>query len=543
VKKMKVGYVRVSSEEQREKKTIETQRIELQKACEARGVKLEKIYEDDGVSGTIPLGKRPSGSALLQDAVAGRIEEIYIWKFDRLGRNLRDFLNLHHKLDKLGVYVESTTQPVPKGPAGRMMMQMLGAFAELDRENILENTRRGLAGKAARGGWTGGLPPFGYRKEGEKGAAVLVVDEEAVPGLKVSRAALGLRLFQDCASGKSCQVLADYLNALSVPTSRQNPGSIWRPNSVRVIITNPIYAGTRQWGRRQWVKVEDDAGNETVHLKMTPERVITTPCPPIVDEDLWQRANAALRENQITAMSHPKTPYLLRGLITCGICGLKFTGRGTHYACIGRHCAKRLYGKTRPPCPAPTVSRAELDAAVWGDIDVFRAKPGSVRRELKQQIAAQHGKGRQVSDDIAELEASLAMKVMARQIGLRQLTRQRITEADYDKEIESIDRETDAIEKRLTELRKLSATDDANAIALGKAYSALEELPRGELTFEQRRRAVEALVEVTVMPVEGRKEPSICIRYVFEPHHERYGKQWEQAVTPLRRNAKSYVPA
>ncbi len=46
------------------------------------------------------------------------------------------------------------------------MKQMMGAFAELDRENILENTRRGQKSKAMGGGWTGGPTPFGYRKGG-----------------------------------------------------------------------------------------------------------------------------------------------------------------------------------------------------------------------------------------------------------------------------------------------------------------------------------------------------------------------------------------
>ena len=74
----------------------------------------------------------------LEDAAAGKIETIYIWKFDRLGRNLRDFLNQFDKLGRLGTEVESVTQPLPKGPVGRMLMQMLGSFAELDRANILE---------------------------------------------------------------------------------------------------------------------------------------------------------------------------------------------------------------------------------------------------------------------------------------------------------------------------------------------------------------------------------------------------------------------
>src|ERR1039457_6872794 len=251
--KMRVGYFRVSSDEQREKQTIEGQRSEVVKICEAHGAKLDKIYADDGVSGTIPLGKRPFGATLMRDAEAGLMEEVLGWKFDRLGRNLRDFLNLQHRLEELGVQVESITQPIPKGPAGRMMLQMLGTFAELDRANIVENTTRGMTSKAESGGWTGGHIPFGFAVEGKGHTAMLI--EHPVNG-KLLR-----HLFEMADEGKSCQEITNYLIRQGVPTARQNPGSIWRPNSVLSILRNDIYTGTRPFRKRQWIKTEDNAGN------------------------------------------------------------------------------------------------------------------------------------------------------------------------------------------------------------------------------------------------------------------------------------------
>src|ERR1019366_3234623 len=65
--KMKIAYLRVSSDEQRERQTIETQRAEVQKFCDKESVKLDKTYEDDGVSGTIPLARREPGQRGRQD--------------------------------------------------------------------------------------------------------------------------------------------------------------------------------------------------------------------------------------------------------------------------------------------------------------------------------------------------------------------------------------------------------------------------------------------------------------------------------------------
>jgi site-specific DNA recombinase len=526
---MKVAYLRVSSDEQRENKNIESQGIEVQKACELRSVKLDKTYRDDGVSGTIPLGKRPFGSALMKDAEAGLVEAIYIWKIDRLGRNLRDFLNLSHRLNKLGIHVESVTQPVPEGPAGRMMMHMLGAFAELDRENILENTRRGLAAKAKAGGWTGGPVPFGYRVEGAERNAKLAKHEV--------NADLVHRLFEMAAEGRSCQALADCLNSQGVPTSRQNPGSLWRPNSVRVIITNPIYTGTRQWGRRQWIKVEDDAGNETVHLKATPDRVIPSQVPTIADEGLWQRANAALHKNQNLNMAHAKNEYILRGLITCGICDSKYTGRGYCYSCIGRHCARRLYGHTRPPCPARPVYRAELEDTVWSACEMYISNPDKAVEELEREMESEAAHPQRVADDIRKEEDKLTRNAAARRIARIQEQDGAASHAEYLEDMKRLEKQRTAIEARLTELRQRSADRQSRARDRGAVRSVLAALRgrvKAEFTFAEKRRIVETLLAGITVPPSG--DPWIEFRFHFE------GPGWPRGVptteAELRAGAK-----
>src|ERR1039458_10429112 len=98
--KMKVAYLRVSSDEQRDKQTIDGQRAEVQKTCEARGVKLDKIYADDGVSGPIPLPKRPAGAELMRDCEAGLVEEVYIWKF-RSEEHTSELQSLRHLVCRL----------------------------------------------------------------------------------------------------------------------------------------------------------------------------------------------------------------------------------------------------------------------------------------------------------------------------------------------------------------------------------------------------------------------------------------------------------
>ena len=84
---------------------------------------------------------------------------VVVWKLDRLSRSLKDLLILMERIDKAGAGFRSLTEAIDTTtPAGRMMMQMVGAFAEFEREMIRERTQAGLqAARAA--GRTGGRPP------------------------------------------------------------------------------------------------------------------------------------------------------------------------------------------------------------------------------------------------------------------------------------------------------------------------------------------------------------------------------------------------
>jgi site-specific DNA recombinase len=228
--KIDVIYARVSTEEQKRKETIKGQVTVVEKTCAGQGVTVGRIYADEGVSGSTPLHRRRDGLQLLQDARAGLLRRVWTWKYDRMSRNLRDFLNLMGQLEEYGVQVISITQPLPDGPAGKLMLQMLGAFAELNRNNIRENTMRGCAAKAASGGYAGGWVAFGLRVEGVKRTARLVPHPKYAPLVR--------SLFEKYDQGKTCSDLARDLNQRAVPPVRG--AALWRPNSILSILRNTI---------------------------------------------------------------------------------------------------------------------------------------------------------------------------------------------------------------------------------------------------------------------------------------------------------------
>src|ERR1039458_9069261 len=123
-------YARVSTEEQRERQSIETQYDFGQRFCQLHTLPVFRVYSDDGISGTIPLDRRPEGSQILRDARLGKFDQLLVYRLDRLGRETRLILNAVADLEKFGVRVRSMTEDFDASSAtGKLMLTMLAGFA------------------------------------------------------------------------------------------------------------------------------------------------------------------------------------------------------------------------------------------------------------------------------------------------------------------------------------------------------------------------------------------------------------------------------
>ena len=139
-------YLRVSTNDQ----STELQRLELLNYCTARGFSDVEVYEDIGKTGT--NGNRPMLKQLLSDARQRKFDVIVIWKLDRLFRSLKDLINTLQEFTVLGVDFISLKDNIDlTTSSGRLMMHMLGAFAEFEASLIKERVRAGLAVARAKG--------------------------------------------------------------------------------------------------------------------------------------------------------------------------------------------------------------------------------------------------------------------------------------------------------------------------------------------------------------------------------------------------------
>lgn len=147
-------YVRVSTDKQ----TVENQIRELGQIAERRGWQIVAEYRDAGISGAKGRDKRPGLDQMLKDAQRRKFDVVMAWAIDRLGRSLIDLLGTIQTLEACGVDLYLDQQAIDTTtPAGKLMFQVTGAFAEFERSMIRQRVHAGLK-RAVEQGKTLGRP-------------------------------------------------------------------------------------------------------------------------------------------------------------------------------------------------------------------------------------------------------------------------------------------------------------------------------------------------------------------------------------------------
>jgi site-specific DNA recombinase len=528
---MAVGiYFRVSTEEQRERQSIATQRDFAERYFALHGPVASVSYADDGVSGTIPLERRPGGSRLLRDAHLKKFDQVLVYKLDRLGRDTRLILNAVDELEKCGVRVRSMTEEFDTATAtGKLMLTMLSGFAAHERAVIRERSLAGTNRVAQAGVWLGGIVPYGYRKDGEKGAARLVVSEEPIASLDLSEAEIVRTIYRMSAvEHQSCFVIAEHLNRIGAPCAytrdarqitrgkrKTHTSGLWRPGRIRNLLVNTTYMGRHEYGKRS-----KNPNRELIHR----------PVPAIVAEDIWQKAQKTLTANVLFSRRNSGHQYLLRGVMKCGLCGLTYIGVANrrpsgkeefYYRCNGKHGTRGLFGANGHRCPSKDVNGSFLEQMIWSDVEGFLRNPGAVVEQLEQRIAAESRDSHRSKDRLKKLEADLAAKTGERDRILELYRKGRITDADLDRQMDQIGQE---------EARLLANVEDVTATLRGvtdgeaqlqSAQATLEKLGDrldAGISWEVKRQLVEALVggvRIDTCEEGGNRRASIAVTYRF----------------------------
>ena len=529
-------YARVSSEEQRENQTIQTQIeiarkwLELQEIIDAQLI-LHDRYLDDGVSGTIPLAVRPAGARLMADAQAKKFTVVLVYKIDRLGRDPRDILNTAYHLDQIGVAVKSLTEEFDmSSPSGRFMFNIFAASAGFARDSQIERSVEGTRHWAKEGVWLGGIVPYGYRVEGAKKQARLVVNEDPMNTVGISEADVVRLVYRKLAEERwSCVKIAEHLNSLGIPTAytrdgrqlasdgpegkrKKHTAGVWRPSRIRGLVINSAYKGEHVYGKRSNKK----------------RNLVSRAVPAVVDEQTWQGAQDALKRNRLLPPHSAKRKYLLRGLVKCSICGLNYQGTNI-YKANGRHeaylkCNGKIpfRGRLTGRCPSKIVPAEALEDAIWDDIEGFLSDPGPILERLAISLRESQDHTDATMPERDVVAAALARKRDEKDSMLDLYRRERIALPDLERQLEKIADEENQLADRLTQMDAGIDSQSAAVSQLTEARELLEALQHRMaqgFTWEQKREMVELLVnDVRVETVaDGKaKKADITVTYAFD---------------------------
>ena len=257
---------------------------------------------------------------MLNDIKDGKDKADYVlvFKLSRFGRNAADTLNSLQYMEDFGVNLLCVEDGIDSaGAAGKLMISVLAAVAEIERENIKEQTMAGRQQKARDGKWNGGFAPYGYKlvhKDGEKGKVLEIDEKEAEL----------VRLIYDkfVNTNMGANGIAKWLNEHGyTKTVRQN-GTMptLSAHFVKLVLDNPVYMGKIAYGRRKTEKI-DGTRNEFHIVKQAEDayEIYDGIHEAIVTEEMWYEAYA---KRKVTGIKHEKTHsighyHMLWGLVRC----------------------------------------------------------------------------------------------------------------------------------------------------------------------------------------------------------------------------------
>jgi len=368
-------YSRISPREKgREGTSIENQLYQLHRAADYYIWEVYQEYSDELASGTKAEG-REGLKRLMLDAKAHRFNIVAVTKLDRFFRNTRLLFNYIEELDQAGITFISTGEGFDTStPQGRFSMKIMGVLAEWERDRIVERTTEGRYARYREGKWGPGQPLYGYKYNSETKS----LEREEAESLVVERI---YRLYVYDRMG--FQQIARLLNDDNVPPRQQ--AVRWHQAAIRDIIKHPAYKGEHPSG---------------VHLE------------PIVSSELWAQVQQRRKDNP-HLHRRDGSPWLLQGLIRCGLCSQSLGCSYSHgkngkrvYSCRGRLRGTRPGDNHR--CTLPTIDAAWLESQSTERIGAIFTDPSKLETLLTESIEQLKRRDAELNAGLKPIDAQLA---------------------------------------------------------------------------------------------------------------------------------------
>jgi site-specific DNA recombinase len=395
-------YARVSSDQQAEAGTIESQVAALRERIAQDGLTLseELTFLDEGYSGASLI--RPALEQLRDVVAMQGIDSLYVHSPDRLARKYAYQVLLVDEFRRAGVEVIFLNRELGQSPEDDLLLQVQGMVAEYERAKILERSRRGKL-HAARTGHVAVLSgaPYGYRYIPKQEGGGQARYEIVLPEARVVR-----QVFQWV--GHERATIQEVCRRLQQAGERTRSGkTTWDRTTIWSMLKNPAYKGAAAFGKTKvsamHPKLRPQRGDPAQPKRpvstqlVAQEEWIAVPVPALVEEALFEAVQQQLRENRHLARQRQRgARYLLQGLLICAQCGYAYYGKAVsskaakgkprHYAyyrCIGTDAYR--FGGQRV-CENLQVRTDTLDQQVWQEVCALLEDTQRLEQEYQRRL-------------------------------------------------------------------------------------------------------------------------------------------------------------
>ena len=506
-------YTRVSTAIQLDGYSLDAQRETMRKYADFQNMEIVREYSDEGHSGKNIRG-RQEFVRMLNDIEDGKDEVsfVLVFKLSRFGRNAADVLSSLQLMQDYGVNLICVEDNIDSSKeAGKLLISIIAAVAEMERENIRVQTMAGRMQKAREGKWNGGFAPYGYALE--SGELVIAEDEADI-----------IRMIFDryINTDDGINGVANYLNNHGYTKKLRQNGTIpgFSTSFVKKIIDNPIYMGKIAYGRRRTEK-KNGTRNETHVVEQSEFPIYEGIHEAIISEEEWNLAQEKRSKNNYRRekVNDPDHAHILSGILRCPCCGKGMYGNvaKTHskdnktryyYYC------KNTVNATGHKCTFRTnIEQSQIDGMLERLISAMTREG-----KFKEAIQSKIGTTVDTSDMEKELSVLSARLHQAEAIKTRieqQMDSLDVNTPHYEKKIADLQRRLDSqydtideVEQAITEVRAQILDLKKSSISADSIYEFLlhfDDIYR-ECTDAEKKKFMQSFVDRIELYPERRKD-------------------------------------
>lgn len=488
-------YTRVSTSMQVDGYSLDAQREKLRRYAEYEGMTIAAEYSDEGFSGKNIQG-RLEFQRMLNDIQSGKdgVEYVLVFKLSRFGRNAADVLNSLQLMQDFGVNLICVEDGIDSSKdSGKLMISILSAVAEIERENIRTQTMAGREQKAREGKWNGGFAPYGYRLENGQ---LLIADDE----VEVIKAIYDRYIH----TNEGVNGVAKYLNNHGYIKKLRQNGTIpgFSANFVKDVLDNPVYMGKIAYGRR---KTEKKLGtrNEMHIVEQSEFPVYDGQHEAIISEEDWRLAQEKRKTNAYKRekINDPDHAHILSGILKCPCCGKSLYGNISkahnkdnktryYYYCKNTVTSTGHSCTFRSNIEQTELNRmvADIISAMVKDLrfsDAIKEKIGTAvdTEEMEKQLEALQAQLRQTLGVKSRLERQLdSLDVTDPYYDRKASDLQRRYDEQYGK-IEEIENQIGTVQEQIRSIRQEKISGDSIyqlLLAFDEIYNSANEVEQKE---------------------------------------------------------------